>query len=591
MIIGPMSTNRELSKLFGQMAAALELLGANRFRVNAHQRVARLLKDLTEDVAALVEEDPATAVKRLAELPGIGKGSAEKLVEYVQTGAMEEHGKLLQEVPKGLFEVLDIPGIGPKAAKLMWDQLGITSVADLKAKIDSPEFVALPRMGQKSIDNIKKAIAFSEKAGSRVPIGIARPLAIELRQALAAVPGVQRVEYAGSLRRGRETIGDLDFLVAAEDPEAVREHFVSLPAVTQVLARGETKCSVRLEVQGVVVQADLRLVPEATYGAALMYFTGSKEHNVRLRERALQRGQRLNEYGLFAGTDERPQDTGQLPLAVTEEAIYQTLELPFIAPELRQDRGEFEGQAPVRLIELADIRAELHAHTIASDGSLTIDQLAAEARRRGFHTLAITDHSQSSVIANGLKPDRLRRHIEAVREADQRIDGIRLLAGSEVDILIDGSLDYDDDLLAELDAVVASPHASLRQEPAVATARLLRAIRHPLVHIVGHPTGRIINRREGLAPDMGALFAAAVEHDTALELNANWQRLDLRDTHLRSALVAGCKIAIDTDAHDTPHFDFLIYGVLTARRAGLIAERCINTWSADRLHSWLRSKR
>ncbi len=586
-----MSTNRELSKIFGQMAAALELLGANRFRVNAHQRVARLLKDLTEDVGATVEEDPSTAGKRLAELPGIGKGSAEKLVEYVQTGEVVEHGKLLQEVPKGLFDVLDIPGVGPKAAKLMWDQLGITSVADLKAQIDSPELAALPRLGKKSIENIKKAIAFSEKGGSRIPIGIARPLAIELRAALAAVPGVHRAEFAGSLRRGRETIGDLDFLVAAEDPERVREVFVTLPAVTQVLARGETKCSVRLEVKDVVLQADLRLVPEAAYGAALMYFTGSKEHNVRMRERAIQRQQRLNEYGLFAGTEERPQDRGEEPLAVTEEAIYQALDLPFVAPELREDRGEMDGGVPERLIELEDIRAELHAHTVASDGSLTIDQLAAEAQRRGFHTLAVTDHSQSSVIANGLKPERLRRHIEAVREADQRIDGIRILAGSEVDILIDGSLDYDDDLLAELDVVVASPHASLRQDPATATARLLRAIRHPLVHIIGHPTGRIVNRREGLSPDMGALFAAATEHDTALELNANWHRLDLRDSHLRSALEAGCKIAIDTDAHEASNFDFLVYGILTARRAGLTPQGCINTWAADELHSWLRSKR
>jgi DNA polymerase (family 10) len=309
-----------------------------------------------------------------------------------------------------------------------------------------------------------------------------------------------------------------------------------------------------------------------------------------MREIAIKKGMRLNEYGLFQGTDERPQERGTPPLATSEEAIYTTLDLPYIAPELRQDRGEFDGEPP-SLIAVEDIRAELHAHTTASDGQLSIAELAACARDRGFHTLAVTDHSQSQVIANGLTPDRLRRHIDAVREADAEISGIKLLAGSEVDILGDGRLDYDDELLAELDVVVASPHAGLRQDPKTATERLLRAIRHPLVHIIGHPTGRIINRREGLAPDMHALFAAAVEHDTVLELNANWKRLDLRDSHLRSALSHGCRISIDTDAHAPEHFDFLIYGVLTARRAGMTATACINTWPAEKLHAWLRSKR
>ena len=338
------------------------------------------------------------------------------------------------------------------------------------------------------------------------------------------------------------------------------------------------------------IQADLRIVPAEAYGAALMYFTGSKEHNVRLREIAIKKGMRLNEYGLFQGTEERPQDRGEVPVAVEEEAIYAELGLPFIAPELREDRGELES-VPERLIELSDIRAELHAHTTASDGKLTIEELALCAKDRGFHTLAVTDHSQSAVIANGLSPDRLRRHIDAVREVNERLEGITVLAGSEVDILADGRLDYEDDLLAELDVVVASPHVALSQDPKAATERLLTAIRHPLVHIVGHPTGRIVLKREGLSPDMEALFEAAVEHDTVLELNANWNRLDLRDTHLRSALDHGCKVAIDTDAHHADHFEFLVYGVLTARRAGVSPEQCINTWDAERLHGWLRSKR
>lgn len=586
-----MGVNRELAEIFDQIAAGLELLGANRFRINAHSRVARVLRDLTEEVSDLVGDDPKKARARLSELPGIGKGTAEKILEYLECGQVGEHQELLEQVPAGVFELLDIPGIGPKAAKALWDDLGITSVAELEAKLDSPELRQVPRMGEKTIDNIRKAIEFSKKAGDRVPVGLARPLALELLAELEAMPGVRRIDYAGSLRRGRETVGDLDFLVATDQPEAVRQRFVNLASVTQVLAHGETKCSVRLAVANIAIQADLRVVPESAYGAALMYFTGSKEHNVRLRELAIKQGKRLNEYGLFEGTDERPQDEGVEPLAAaTEEAIYADLGLPMIAPELREDRGELDA-VPPRLIERDDIVAELHAHTTASDGKLSIDELAASAMRRGFHTLAITDHSQSQVIANGLSADRLRHHIKAIREANERIEGIELLAGSEVDILGDGRLDYDDELLAELDVVVASPHAALRQDPEAATERLLAAIRHPLVHIIGHPTGRIINRREGLSPNMAALFEAAVEHDTVLELNANWHRLDLRDTHLRGALEAGCKIAIDTDAHRDEHLDFMVYGVLTARRAAMAPEQCINTWSAEKLHGWLRSKR
>lgn len=586
-----MGTNQELAKIFEQSAAALELLGDNPFRANAHARVARTLGDLTRDVAEIVHEDPENAIEELSKLQGVGTSSAEKIIEYVETGKVAEHRELLEKVPEGLFEVLEVPGLGPKTVKLMWEQLGIEGMADLKAKLDSPKLAKLPRMGKKTLENLRQAIAFSEKTEERVPLGLARPIALEVLEGLRALEGTRCCEVAGSVRRGRETIGDLDFLIATDEPEIVREHFVSMPGVLQVLARGETKCSVRLESGGVALQADLRIVPETVWGAALLYFTGSKEHSVRLRELAVEKDMRLNEYGLFEGTDERPQDHGEKPLAAaTEQDIYRVLGLPWIVPELREDRGELEG-VPKRLIELDDVRAELHAHTVASDGRLSIEELAQAAKTRGYHTLAVTDHSQSQVIARGLAPERLQEHVEAIRAADRRIRGIKLLAGAEVDILADGSLDYDDELLAGLDFVIASPHASLRQSPQTATERLVRAIRHPLVHVLGHPTGRIINRREGLSPDMEELFRAAVESDTALELNSNWQRLDLRDTHLRGALAQGCKIAIDTDAHDAPHLDFLIYGILTARRAGLEPASCINTWPAKKLHAWLRSKR
>lgn len=585
-----MIANRAIAKIFDQMAAALEILGANVFRVNAYARAARVVDDLTEDLRALVEEDPPTAIRRLAELEGIGKGLAEKIAEYVEVGEVREHQELLQQVPPTLFELLGIPGIGPKAARTLWQELGITSIEDLKNTPDE-KLAALPRMGKKTVENIRKALTFNEQGTERVPLGQALPIAVRLRDQLRRVPGVTRLEYAGSLRRGRDTIGDLDFVGVASDGEALREAFVDRPEVSQVLARGETKCSVRLQTAGVALQADLRLVPEEVFGAAMLYFTGSKDHNVRLRELAIRKGQRLNEYGLFAGLDERPQDRGEKPVAArTEEEIYQALGLPYIDPERREDHGELEKGA-LRLITIEDIRAELHAHTTASDGRLTIRELVLEAKRRGFHTIAVTDHSQGQPIAGGLSPERLVQHIAAVRAVDAEIDGIKVLAGSEVDILPDGTLDYEDELLAQLDIVVASPHNALRQEPDAATARLLKAIRHPLVHIIGHPTGRMVNRRQGLEPDIAAIAAAAVESDTVLELNSNWHRLDLRDTHLRVALEAGCKISIDTDAHNVPDFDNLPYGIITARRASMTPESCINTWPAEKLHAWLRSKR
>ena len=584
-------TNEALYQIFSEMASALELLGANPFRSVSNNRVAREIRDLTDDIAEVAGADLSTAVGRLSALSGIGKGSAKRIVEFLETGEVAEHQALMAKVPEGLFAVLAVPGIGPKAARLMWQDLEIASIADLKAQIDTPAFAALPRMGAKKIENIRQAIQFSEQAGERIPIGKALPIAEALLDALAALPGVDKADYCGSLRRGRETIGDIDFLVTCTDPDVVRTFFTEGPSVTQVLANGETKCSVRLETDGVAVQADLRLVPAEVYGAALMYFTGSKDHNVRLRERSIKRGMRLNEYGLFEGNEERPQDRGQAPVAAaTEEAIYAALELPFIAPELREDRGELD-RAPVRLIEVSDIGAELHSHTTASDGRLSIEALALAARARGLHTIAITDHSVSQVIANGLTPERLVEHMAAIRAVDARLDDIAVLAGAEVDILADGRLDYEDSLLAQLDVVVASPHAALGQDSASATARLLAAIRHPLVHVIGHPTGRVINRRAGLDPDMTTLYRAAAEHGTALEINANPRRLDLRDNHVRGALAHGCVLAIDTDAHRQENFELLRYGVLTGRRGGLTPEVCINTWSHDDLTAWLKRKR
>ncbi|MEE8246732.1 MAG: DNA polymerase/3'-5' exonuclease PolX [Alphaproteobacteria bacterium] len=580
-----MSTNERLARIFEEMAALLELTGANPFRINAHARVARVLLELTVDVAELAQV-PA----KLTDLEGIGKGSARKIIEFVRTGGVHEHDELLETVPPGLLEVMTIPGLGPKTVRLLWEKGGVTDLNSLKARLDSGELQKLPRLGAKSIENIKASMAFAVRAAERVTLGAALPAALEIAERLRGVGGASRVEYAGSLRRGRETIGDIDILAAASDPAALSRAFVSMNGVVQVLAAGDTKSSVRLKTG---IQVDLRVVDEGAFGAALLYFTGSKQHNVLLRERAIKRKLRLNEYGLFPDgprEDEAPQKRGVEPVAAaTEESVFRALGLPWIPPELREDRGELDSVLP-DLIELSDITCELHAHTLASDGRFTIEGLAEEARARGFHTVAVTDHSKSSVQANGLSPERLREHIDAVRAADRATEGITILAGAEVDILTDGRLDYDDDLLAELDIVIASPHAVLRQDPETATRRLVAAIKHPLVHILGHPTGRMINRREGLRPDLGALIEAAREHDTALEINANHFRLDLRDTHVRAAVEAGALLSINTDAHRPEHFDYLRYGILTARRGWLTAKRCINTWSEQQLQRWLRKK-
>ncbi len=582
-----MSTNAELSHIFDQMSKVLQLIGANPFRVNAHVNVARILKDMVVDVAQLVE-DPT----KLTAIDGIGAGSAKKIIEYVRTGKVTEYEELLDSIPRGLLDVMAIPGLGPKTVKLMWEEAGITSLATLKKKLNSGELEKLPRMGAKTVQNIKESIAFAAKSSERIRLGEALTLAEAIVAHLTKVKGATRVEYAGSLRRGRDTIGDIDILATSTNPAALSTAFREMPGVQKILAAGETKSSVRLD-SG--VQVDLRVIEKQSFGAASMYFTGSKQHNVVLRERAIKKGLRLNEYGLFPDDgehDEPPQKRGVKPVAAkTEKEIYAALDLVWVPPEVREDRGEMDVAATPKLIELDDIKAELHAHTIASDGKMTIDELVAEAKRRGFHTVAVTDHSKSSIQANGLSPKRLREHIDAVHEANDRIEGITILSGSEVDIHADGRLDYDDKLLAELDIVVASPHSALRQDAKAATKRLVAAISHPLVHVLGHPTGRLINKREGLHPDINALIEAAIEHDTALEINANYLRLDLRDVHVRAAVEAGALIAINTDAHTPDHFDFLRYGIVTARRGWLTPKQCVNAWTKQKLHKWLRAKR
>lgn len=605
-----MSVNARIAEQLEDIARMMELLGEDSFRVNAHTRAARVLADYPADITTLAKAD-------LQKIPGVGPKIAEKVLQYAETGKIAERDELSAKVPAGLLKLLEIPGVGPKTVRAMWQDLKITDIAGLEKSIADGSILALPRMGEKAVEKIKASLAFVKSGPTRLWLGKAAVIADQFVERLSSLNGVAQVSPAGSLRRGKDTIGDIDILVAlAKGHEAesanIAKAFIATPGVQQILAEGESKCSVRMSLDtdhgrwgkdknadtgGPSVQVDLRILPESSWGSALMYFTGSKEHNVRLRERAIKMGFTLNEWGLFPLDDnpEPPQKRHVQPVAsVTEEDVFRALKLSYIPPEVREDRGELEASDSPRvreLLTLSDIKAELHAHTTASDGMLSIVELAEHAKARGFHTIAVTDHSKSSFQANGLSIERLEQHIENIRAASSKIKGITILAGSEVDILADGSLDYDDALLRKLDVVVASPHASLTQDPDVATKRLLAAIRHPMVHILGHPTGRLINRRPGLSPDMPKLLEAAKEHNVAMEINAHWMRLDLRDTHVRAASDAGCLIAIDCDVHEADDFDNLRFGVQTARRGWCPRDLCVNTWSQSRLQQWLRSKR
>lgn len=587
-----MATNQECATAFSQIADLLEITGANAFKVNAYRKAARACENESRDLGRLARDAPAD----LRTIEGIGESTAAKIIELETVGTVQELELLRLKVPPGLTVLLTLHGVGPKSVKLLWDSAKVTNIDELRSAIDSGTLADIPRMGQRTIANLRDAVAAHDAAGAgpvRYRLGEALPVAEAILKILRTAHGSIRATFAGSARRGRDTVGDLDLLLSTDDPVAAKAAFLNCPGIGKVLAHGDTKCAVQLKTG---IQIDLRIVQDTAFGAALMYFTGSKDHNVFLRERAIARGMRLNEYGLFRVPKESP-DGAELPLiaAESEEAIYKALDLPYWPPELREMHGTDFTKTPPTVIELNDIKAELHAHTTASDGVLSILELALLAKARGFHTIAVTDHSRASAQANGLTVDRLLRHIDAIREVEGQfaevLGGIRILAGSEVDIMADGRLDYDDTILEKLDIVVASPHTALKQSSQAATERLLCAIRHPLVHILGHPTGRIIQGREGLTPDMELLCRTAKECGTALEINCHWSRLDLRDLHVRTAVQAGCVIAIDCDIHSADDADNLRYGIATARRGGVTADQCINAWPASKLHAWLSDKR
>lgn len=580
-------TNATVSKIFGQMADILEILGEDRFRVSSYRKSARILAELPS------EADQLLRAGTLSKTPGVGKATVKKIEEYLEKGQIKAHQELLGKIPASLLDLLSVQGMGPKGVKNVYDQLHVTSIPELKASIEDGSLATLSGFGPKKCAGLRKAIGFLEKASGRMRLDQAREVADQVITFLKERGLVQRIEYAGSLRRWVETIGDVDILATAQDdiiPQAIIDAFTQADFVVDCLAAGPTQGSALVHHSGAPIQVDLRVVEASSFGAAWQYFTGSKDHTVRLREIALSKGMRLNEYGLYriAESSEPVFVTGH-----TEEAIYRGLDLDPVDPTLRQDRGEVEAAKAhtlPRLVTLEDIRGDLHMHTTASDGRCELEEMVTFGIELGYEYICITDHSASSVIANGLDAERLIQQIKTIRRLNESYQEILVLAGSEVDILGDGRLDYEDGLLAELDFVVASVHAGMKNSRDRGTARLLKAMDNPSVTCIGHPTTRMLGRREAMDLDMIAILRHAADTHTAMEVNSNPMRLDLNDLHCRMAIDHGVKLIINTDAHNKVGLDRLEYGVATAARGWATKGDVLNTLPWEKLKEWIQMK-
>jgi|YelNatPaOPRAMG01_1025707.scaffolds.fasta_scaffold12835_4 DNA polymerase (family 10) len=573
-----MGVNKTLAEMFSKMANALEFLGENPFKIGAYRKAAKVLEDYPEDIEEVFKRGGTEALMRI---PGIGERIAKKVAEYLQTGKMRKYEEVLSQVPEALLDLMEVQGIGPKTLKLAYDRLGVRTPEDFKRVLENGSLERLPGMGPKKVENIKKGLELYERMSERVPLGLAYPLVKEIIDQMSKLPQVQSISACGSFRRMKETVGDLDILCTGEDGARIIAYFVNLRGVTRVLAQGETKGSAIFHNR---YQVDLRVVPRESYGAALQYFTGSKQHNIHLRTIAKGLGLKISEYGVFR--DEKKIGGEK------EEEVYELLGLVWIAPELREDWGEIEAAQARRLpklVEYSQIKGDLHVHSRYSDGTMTLEDLLKEAERYGWEYIGVCDHSQSAKYAKGVDEKKLLEKIREIRELNRRrTSGPYLLAGAEVDILPDGSLDYPDEILKELDLVVAAIHSWKKEEDV--TPRILKAMENPYVHIIAHPTGRLISTREGYRVDIDALIEKASQTGVALEINAYYDRLDLNDINTRKAKSKGVKLAIGTDAHNLGQLWMLELGVGVARRGWCEPQDVLNTLSYEELLKWTRKR-
>ncbi|MCL5063367.1 MAG: DNA polymerase/3'-5' exonuclease PolX [Nitrospirae bacterium] len=562
--------NQEIARIFNEIADLLEIKGENPFRIRAYRRAAQNIEGLLKSV----EETPK---EELLKVPGIGQDLAGKIEEYLKTGRMQAHEELKHEIPEGLLALLSVPSLGPKTSKLLYEKLKIKGIDDLERLASEHKLAGLPGIKEKTEENILKGIEMLKRGKERQPLGKVLPIANDILEHLKKKAPVDRIDLAGSLRRWKDTIKDIDILATSDNPKEVMKVFVHLPHVKDVLMHGPTKSTVIIHED---LQVDLRVVEKESYGAAMAYFTGSKEHNIRLREMAMKKGLKINEYGIF-----REKDNKKIG-GEKEEDVYRILGLPYIPPELREDQGEIEaaqeGKLP-KLVALNDIKGDLHVHSKWSDGSHTFDQLVDAARGYGYSYIAITDHSKGLGIARGLTGERLLEQKKEIDAVNKKLKGFMIIHGVEVDIRSDGGLDISDDVLKELDIVVASIHSGFKQPKKQLTYRMVSAMKNPYVSIIAHPTGRLIGERDAYDVDMDEVLTVAKKTGTAIEINAYPLRLDINDTYAKRAKGMGIPIVIATDTHVTNQFDYMRYGISIARRGWLEKDDVLNTLAVDKL--------
>jgi DNA polymerase (family 10) len=569
--------NREIADLFAKMAEILEFKGENPFKIRAYSKAARIIGDLTHDIEEIAQRD------ELKEIPGIGEGMAEKIVEYLKTGRVSKFDEAKKGIPDELIAIMDIPGMGPKTLSMLHKEKKIGNLSQLGKAVEDGSLVGLPGMGDKKVENIKRGIQLLKQSKGRMNLGVAFPVAKGLVEALREKVGSKKIEWAGSLRRMRENIGDIDILATGRDREKIIHEFTHLPEVKQILASGETKASVIVEGG---LQIDLRVVEESSFGAALQYFTGSKGHNIHLRGIAKARGIKINEYGVFKGEKKIG--------GKEEKDVYDALKMGWIEPELREDRGEIEasqeGRLP-KLVEERHIKGDLHVHSNWSDGTSTIEEVARAARKKDYQYVAICDHSPSLKVAHGLDESRLLKKLDEIDRVNEKLKGFRILKGAEVDIKTGGGLDYPDRLLKKLDLVLVSVHSGFKQEKEKVTRRIVQALENPYTHILSHPSGRLLGQREPYELDWDEVMEAAKRFGKALEINAYFERLDLDDIRSRKAKEMGIPLAIGTDTHHIDQLWMMSLGVAVARRGWLEPPDLLNTMDLDDLMNWCHRNR